>query len=261
MKEFYTKFYATVEDSAAHHTFCERAFGKDLCQHGFADMAQLDLVVEKTGLRTGQHLLDLGCGNGMISEYFSERTGAHVTGLDYIAEAIYRARRRAAAKPERLEFRVGDINQLDLPPAAYDLVLSIDTVYFSEDYGLTIRALKAALRPGGQMAFLYSHGREPGTRPEDFPKETLRPDRTPLAQALTANGLSFRAEDLTRRDYELALRRTEALLTLKAQFEADGALFIYENRLAEAQGIAQAIADGLHARYFYCATLFAAHGA
>jgi cyclopropane fatty-acyl-phospholipid synthase-like methyltransferase len=251
VKDFYTAFYAAVERSQAHHVFCERVFGRDLCQHGFADLEQLELLLQVTQLGPGQRALDLGCGNGLIAEYLSDRSGAHVTGLDYIPQAIRQARQRTANKSERLAFVVGDINQLDLASGAFDVVFSIDTMYFCQDYTATLRALKAALRPGGQMAILFSHGREPWVPRDEFPKETLPPDKTPLATALAANGLAFRTWDLTRQDYALAQRRKEVLAELRPRFEAEGTLFIYENRWGDAQGTSQAIEEGLHARYLY----------
>jgi SAM-dependent methyltransferase len=206
-----------------------------------------------------QRVLDLGCGNGLIAEYLSNCTGAHITGLDYIAPAIRQAQQRTAAKADRLAFIVGDINRLDLPSRAFDVVLSLDTMYFSEAYTATIRALKTALRPGGQLAIFFSYGREPWVPKDEFPKETLPPDKTPLAEALKMNDLPFRTWDLTRQDYRLAQRRKAILAELKPQFEAEGILFIYENRWGEAAGICQAIEDGLHARYFYHVRLAAPH--
>jgi cyclopropane fatty-acyl-phospholipid synthase-like methyltransferase len=251
VKDFYTAFYGAVERSQAHHVFCERVFGKDLSQHGFADLEQLQLLMQVTGLKSAQQVLDVGCGNGKIAEYLSDCTGAHITGMDYIPEAISQAQRRTGAKSDRLSFIVEDINRLELPESAFDVVLSIDTMYFSDDYAATIRALKAALRPNGQMALFFSHGREPWVPKDEFSKDTLPPDKTPLAEALRANDLTYRAWDLTRQDYQLARRRAEVLAELKPQFESEGTLFIYENRLGDAQGIRQAIEDGLHARYLY----------
>lgn len=251
MIDFYTAFYSAAEHSQAHHAFCERLFGKDLCQHGFADLAQLQLLLEATRLGSNQRALDLGCGNGRISEYLSDCSGAHITGLDHIPEAIRQAQQRTAAKSERLTFMVGDINQLELPENAFDVILSIDSIYFSENYPDTIEKMKAALKPGGQMAFLYSYGREPWVPIDEFPKEKLPAGKTPLAEALGANDLVFRSWDLTRQDYELACRRSEVLTELKPQFEAEGLMFIYENRMGDAEGIRQAIELGLHARYLY----------
>lgn len=250
MQDFYNNFYAAMAHSKAHAEFCERVYGHNLCQHGFADMGQLDTLIKVTQLGPQHRALDLGCGNGMITEYFSDCTGAHITGLDYIPEAIRQAQKRTAVKADRLDFKVGDINALDLPDQAFDVIISIDSMYFSDDYTRTIRQFMAALRPGGQMAIYFAHGRE-GIPKHEFAVETIQPDRTPLADALNANGLSFQTLDFTQDDYQLAQRRKTVLAELRPQFEAEDILFIYENRLGDAQGISQFIEEGTHARYLY----------
>jgi cyclopropane fatty-acyl-phospholipid synthase-like methyltransferase len=214
-------------------------------------MAQLDSLLHMTRLDPGQHALDLGCGSGMIAEYLSDCTGAHITGLDYIPAAIQQAQARTAAKADRLAFRVGDINALDLPDGAYDAIISIDSLYFSDDYSRTIRQLAQALKPGGQMAIFFAHGREPWIPREEFPADSILPDRTPLAVALKANGLDFQALDFTPDEYRIAQLRKQVLTELRLRFEAEGIMFIYENRMGDAQGISQAIEEGLHARYLY----------
>jgi len=252
MREFYERFYTVVPSSPVHALFCERAFGLDLGQHGFADMAQLDELVEATDMCKGQRVLDLGCGDGRITEYLSDRTGAHLTGLDYIPKAIRLARERTTAKADRLAFVVGDVNALNLPAGEFDAILSIDTIYFSQDYAWTIGQLAAALRPGGRMAFLYSYGWEPGAPPEAFDAATLAPDRTPLAEALRANGLGYRTQDWTAADCGLARSRRRILEELEPQFRAEGLDFVCENRMGEAQGIATGCDLGLHRRYMVC---------
>lgn len=251
MQDFYDAFYTAVSHSQAHHLFCERVFGLDLGQHGFADQEQLDLLRQVTGLGPTHRVLDLGCGHGLIAEYLSDSTGAHITGLDFSPAAIEQAQRRTAVKADRLTFALGDINRLDLPAGAFDVILSIDSMYFSQDYQATLRALLAALRPGGQLAFLYSYGREPWTPQDQFRQETILPDKTPLGAALLALNLPVDSRDLTAQDYVLAQRRKQVLAELKPLFEAEGTLFIYENRLGDAGGISQAIEEGLHARYLY----------
>jgi ubiquinone/menaquinone biosynthesis C-methylase UbiE len=170
MQDFYTSFYSVVERSPAHHAFCERVYGRDLCQHGFADMGQLDLLLQETGLKKGQRALDLGCGNGMITEYLSDASLAHITGLDFIPLAISLAIERTDGKSDRLAFMAGDINQLELPDNRFDVIISIDSLYFSQDYTSTILALKGSLTSGGKMGILYS-GREPWVAVEEFQRE------------------------------------------------------------------------------------------
>ena len=260
MRGFYQHFYAVVPSSPVHAIFCQRAFGLDLGQHGFADLAQLDALVEATELCQGQRVLDLGCGDGRITEYLSGRTGAHLTGLDYIPEAIRLARERTVAKADRLAFVVGDLNALDLPGRHFDVVLSVDTIYFSQDYTQTIVRLVETLRPGGQMAFLYSCGWEPPAAGA-FDAATLAPERTPLGEALRASGLEFHSQDWTEADCRLARSRKQILEELEHQFRAEGLGFVYENRMGEAQGIAQGCDLGLHRRYLICAHKLAGEGA
>jgi SAM-dependent methyltransferase len=148
---------------------------------------------------------------------------------------------------------VGDIGALDLPHCHYDAIISIDTLYFSDNYTRTIRQLARALSPGGRLGILYSHGREPGLPENHFRADTLAPECTPLAEALVANNLSFRTWDFTGDDYLLAQVRQQVLEDLRPRFEAESLMFVYDNRMGEALGIAQAIEEGLHKRYLYLA--------
>lgn len=253
MYAFYEDFYRRAPGSPVHAEFCARVFGRNLCQHGFADMTQLDALIEALRLERGQQALDLGCGNGMIAEYVSDCTGAHVTGLDYISLAIDLARTRATTKAASLSFIVGDINALELAPQCFDAVYSIDSIYFSDDYCRTIAELAAALRPGGRMVFLYAYGREPWVPRDQFPEAKLAPDKTPLADALYANGFTFTAHDFTSEDYRLAQSRKQVLTELRDGFRAEDLMFIYENRMGDANGISAAIEAGLQRRYLYTA--------
>lgn len=255
MQDFYRDFYRATQTSNAHAAFCQRAFGLNLCQHGFADTAQLDVLMAAAELRPHQHLLDVGCGNGMIAEYLAECSGARVTGLDNAPEAIRQASTRTQNSAGRLSFVVGDINALKLAPGAYDVIALIDSIYFSDDYAATIAALKQGLRPRGRLAIYYSYGHEPWTPVDEFPAHQLAASKTPLAAALHANGFDFVTLDFTAEDYLLAQRRKVILDDLRAEFEAEDNLFLYENRLGEANGISQAIQKGLHRRYLYIATL------
>ncbi len=76
----------------ANAEYCERVYGRNLCQHGFAELPHLDHLIQVAGIAAGSRVLDLGCGNGMIAEYIADQTAAHVTGIDFIERAIQDAR-------------------------------------------------------------------------------------------------------------------------------------------------------------------------
>jgi ubiquinone/menaquinone biosynthesis C-methylase UbiE len=214
-------------------------------------MTQLNVAIEALRLCPDRQVLDLGCGTGMISEYIADCTGAHVTGLDYIPQAIQQAQKRTAAKSDRLSFVVADITALDLPDHSYDAIIAIDTIYFSNDYADTICRWTKVLRPNGQVALFYSYGRESWMPREQFPCESLAPEHTPLADALKANGLRFQTWDFTDADYHLAQLRKAVLIELRPHFEAEGIMFVYDNRMGDAEGFSHAIEEGLHVRYLY----------
>ena len=255
MKTFYINFYNRIPQSQAHHLYCERVFGRDLGQHGFTTIKQLDLlqqVIQPTEGKTG---LDVGCGEGRITEFLSDHSNMHFTGLDDIPGAIRAAKTRTKTKRQRLRFIVGDINQLELIKSDFDLILFIDSIYFSQDYAHTFAICKMLLKHKGKIAIFCSYGREPWVPLDEFSKDSLAPNRTPLATALNNNDFTFQTWDLTNEDVVLARKSKAVLGELKGLFEKEDTLFIYENRSAEAEGIIQAIEEGLHVRYLYLAKM------
>jgi ubiquinone/menaquinone biosynthesis C-methylase UbiE len=254
MRDWYERYYSAVAGSAANATYCERLAGRNFCQHDFIEIRHLDQVIEVSGMRSGQRVLDLGCGNGFIAEYLSDQTGARFVGLDYIPEAIRQAQERTRAKRNRLEFQVGDMARLEFPASTFDLVLSIDTLYFT---GLaeTLEQIRVVAKPGGRLVAFYSHGCVPPAPLETFARESALPDGTPLALVLRENGLQYQTWDYTQDDYRHALHKRQIAEALRAQFEAEGNRFLYDNHAGEAAGVLRAIEGQAHGRYLYLVCL------
>ncbi len=57
---YFRQLYAALYESEAHKKLCKRVFGRDLCQENMTDMQALDGVLQKLGLNSGHHVLDLG---------------------------------------------------------------------------------------------------------------------------------------------------------------------------------------------------------
>lgn len=87
-----------------------------------AGMAPDTLVMlDRIGVTSGWHCLDIGCGPGGITDLLSERVGAsgRVIGLDMNERFLEHARAHAR---ENVEFRRGDAYGSDLPAGTFDLV-------------------------------------------------------------------------------------------------------------------------------------------
>ncbi|HEV2801093.1 MAG TPA: methyltransferase domain-containing protein [Pyrinomonadaceae bacterium] len=225
----YDNFFNRAEQSGAHALFCERVYGKNLCQHGLADISQLNRLLDVLRLSSTDRVLDAGCGNGRITEYLHEQTGAHYTGIDLSAEAVAQARARTSAKGDRLRFKVGNLNRLDFEPHAFDALVAIDTLYYVDDLEETLRQLVAVLKPAGQMGIFYTQWINHASE-----RDALLPENTSLAVLLKKHDLNFTYVDLSRAEAEHWQKKLSVLEQLKPEFEREGNLDLYHYRHSEA---------------------------
>ncbi len=118
--------------------------------------------VSVAGKLTGS-LLDCGCGTGENSLYFAG-LGRKVTGIDFLAEPIARAKAKAAKRGLAANFLVMDALALNEIPELYDA--SIDSglfhVFNDADRQRYIAGLATVLKPGGQLFVLCFSDGEPG---------------------------------------------------------------------------------------------------
>ena len=116
------------------------------------DRSDLDTylaIADEVGARS---VLDVGCGTGVFALLLAER-GVDVTGVDPARASLDIARAKPGA--ERVRWVHG--TAVDLPPLEADLATmtaNVAQVFLAdEDWDETLRAVHAALRPGGELAF------------------------------------------------------------------------------------------------------------
>lgn len=113
-------------------------------------------LLDASGIRRGQHVLDVGCGCGATALALAERVGqtGRVTGIDISAPMLERAgRRRDEAGVENVEFFQADAQTRDFAGFAADVVFSRFGVMFFAQPDEAFRNLRTALRPGGRLTF------------------------------------------------------------------------------------------------------------
>ncbi|BAH53501.1 class I SAM-dependent methyltransferase [Rhodococcus opacus] len=114
------------------------------------------VVVEQVTALPRGRALDLACGEGRNAHWLATR-GWEVTGLDYSAVALDKARRVAAEAPrsvrERLDYRVADVTESDLG-GEYDLVLMIYLHLAPEERLMVVNRAISALKPDGILMIL-----------------------------------------------------------------------------------------------------------
>jgi len=106
-------------------------------------------------------VLELGCGQGWFCRQLAD-AGARVTGIDWAAEAIARARAYEQRQPRGVSYHVMDAMGADEHFAAgsFDLVTGCHSLMDMPDPAEALAAAVWMLRPGGRVVFSICH---PGT--------------------------------------------------------------------------------------------------
>jgi ubiquinone/menaquinone biosynthesis C-methylase UbiE len=101
--------------------------------------------------RSGEHVLDIGCGPGYVAKELGELVGSdgRVLGIDVNDQMIAQARSRCATLPW-ITFEPADAIDLPLPDASFDAAVSIQVLEYVEEVDLALSKMYRALRPGGR---------------------------------------------------------------------------------------------------------------
>ncbi|MGA7613634.1 MAG: arsenite methyltransferase [Thermoanaerobaculia bacterium] len=106
-------------------------------------------------IREGETVLDLGSGGGLDVLLSARRVGpsGKVYGLDMTDEMLELARENQRnAGVENVEFLKGEIENIPLPDASVDLIISNCVINLSADKPQVLREAFRVLRPGGRFA-------------------------------------------------------------------------------------------------------------
>ena len=112
-------------------------------------------VVRLVGPSAGMRILDVACGQGIISRALAE-LGAEVTGVDAAPELIEAAKSRAV---DRTRFLVGDARELgalQLEPG-FDQAICTMALTNIEPLEPVLRGIASLLRTGGACTFVIVH--------------------------------------------------------------------------------------------------------
>jgi ubiquinone/menaquinone biosynthesis C-methylase UbiE len=243
----YQKFYAYVNNSIAFKNFCEKAYGIDLSQDGFADKKQIDFLINKLSINEYDTVLDIGCGYGKIANYIHQKTKAIIDGIDYSPIAIELAK---TYESERMNFSLGDINEIIIQPSKYSKIYLIDTIYFSNNYEKTLVEIYGAIKSHGKIGiywsdFIFNYNKQ---------TKKIEGKETKIANILEKNGWSYKVYDFTVNHYRLMKKRRIASINLKNKFFSEGNKFLYEKINAESIDLDMNFNDFIKFgnRYFYC---------
>jgi SAM-dependent methyltransferase len=129
-------------------------------------MPASEAIISAVDVHAGERVLDIACGSGNAA-LVAARRHADVTGIDYVPALIERAKLRAQAEGTKIDFRVGDAQELPFADRTFDVVVSVFGVMFAPDQQRAARELARVTRSGGRIGVV-------SWMPEDFGGDFFR---------------------------------------------------------------------------------------
>lgn len=113
-----------------------------------------EVLIARAAVKTGETVIDVGCGCGSTSFDLVKRVGAggRVTGID-ISEPMLNRARELTLGGAPVEFVLADATVYPFAPASTDLLFSRFGVMFFAQPSVSFANMRKALRPGGRLAF------------------------------------------------------------------------------------------------------------
>lgn len=102
----------------------------------------------------GEHILEIGFGNGELSEPIIEKIGAagHYTGVEQSNELAQQALNRFTHNGfEQVTIHAKDCHAVDIDENTLDGVLAVNVLYFINDLSVLFNKVYDWLKPGGRM--------------------------------------------------------------------------------------------------------------
>ncbi|MBT9310692.1 class I SAM-dependent methyltransferase [Leptothoe kymatousa] len=113
-------------------------------QHSFVWQYGAD-VLQLLAPQAGEHILDLGCGTGQLTQAIAQ-TGATVTGIDADAAMVTTAQQQYP----HLAFQVADARSFTVAQPL-DSIFSNATLHWVKPPEQAVQAIAQALKPGGKF--------------------------------------------------------------------------------------------------------------
>ena len=179
-----------------------------------------ELTAGKANILPGQKVLDIACGSGWATIVAARLAGenGHVNGIDIADKLLEVARQKAASSGLlNIDYREGDIHNLDFNDSSFDVVLCASSLFLFNDIRKALSESYRVLKTGGTMIFstfgkevfqpvtglIIDHARKLGKGP--LPGSAISVTDTPEKCHAIFSNAGFENVTITEESHELLL--------------------------------------------------------
>jgi len=107
-------------------------------------------VIAQLGIRPGEQILDLGCGNGWATRLLAKSAaGATAIGVDVSPRMIERAE-HLHSLTIRARYEIASFEELGFKDGKFDRLFSMEALYYAVDLDRALAEAHRVLKPGGR---------------------------------------------------------------------------------------------------------------
>eukprot|EP00297_Palpitomonas_bilix_P010964 CAMPEP_0113880960 /NCGR_PEP_ID=MMETSP0780_2-20120614/8091_1 /TAXON_ID=652834 /ORGANISM="Palpitomonas bilix" /LENGTH=265 /DNA_ID=CAMNT_0000867725 /DNA_START=45 /DNA_END=842 /DNA_ORIENTATION=+ /assembly_acc=CAM_ASM_000599 len=165
-KEEFQKFLDSQQYTRNGILRYEKVFGRGFVSTGGKETTEMYAPLLK--MKSGEYLLDVGCGIGGSAFHFVKSSGCKVLGVDLSQNMLDIGKERAVESGVDVEFLLADATRDEIAaPATFDAVYSRDAILHIADKVGLFKRMFNLLKPGGRL-LITDYNRGPGERSPEF---------------------------------------------------------------------------------------------
>jgi len=156
----YRMLWLNSQNRAIHFGYWE----KHTRSHAQSLLAMNRVLASHLGIRSGQRILDAGCGVGGSAIWLAKTYDVEVVGITPVASQVARAHRYAQEQgvADQVSFEQQDYTHTVFPDASFDVVWAMESLCHAPDKRLVLAEARRLLRPGGRLGIVeYMRTRRP----------------------------------------------------------------------------------------------------
>ena len=113
----------------------------------------LDLVVRNSAVKSGDNVLDIGCGTGLLSLKFLNKAACSITAVDNSKQmlALFGDKIKKLKLGSRVVCKLTDAGSVRFPRNTFDIAASTVTLHHLKNKLVPVKKILEVLKPGGRL--------------------------------------------------------------------------------------------------------------